>query len=385
MQKCKKKQVPKSTSRTPEQAMLLYRDKLTAFEHQEIFNYPVIYCMGLHANKHQVGGYDDDDGFYKVVPHDHIAYRYEVLRTLGKGTFGQVVKAYDHKTHQHVAIKMVRNDRRFSQEAKEEIKMLKMLKQLDKENKMNVVHLLESFSFRNHMCMTFELLGPNLYDQLGENKYRGLSLSTVRKLAVEILRCLDMLHKNKIMHCDLKPENIALKTAGSSGIKVIDFGASVYDHQDFFTYIQTRYYRAPEVLLGNRCGTPIDMWSFGCILAELLTGSPLFYGESSDDQMACIIEVLGMPPRELLNTSKRGAHFVSATGYPLYCTDKWRKGGFSPSGIFRGSPGSRKLPSALKGRGDLKFLNFLRRCLQWDPATRMTPSEALNHPWLKNG
>ncbi|KAM4696307.1 dual specificity tyrosine-phosphorylation-regulated kinase 2-like [Rhinophrynus dorsalis] len=395
-----KKNVQKNmTSCTPYEAMLYFRDKLTAFEHREIFSYPVIYFFGHHAKKYQSGrtgdphncGFDDRNGFYKVVPNDHIAYRYEVLTTLGKGAFGQVVKAYDHKLHEYVAIKMVRNDRDYSRHAEQEIKILQKIKELDPDNKMNVVHLLEGFTFRNHVCMIFELLGPNLYNQLVENRFQGFSLSVVAKLAVDILQCLEGLQKNRITHCDLKLDNIVSKREGSHGVKVIDFGISMDDVHGFHPIIGTRYYRAPEVMLGHKYGMPIDMWSFGCILAELLTGCALFPGEDQEDQMACIIEVLGMPPEKLLKSSTRGADFFTSSGYPLYCTEKRQKGrswvpcgGFSPSGKFRGPPGSRKLMSTLKGRSDLLFLNFLKKCLQWDPALRMTPSEALCHPWLRH-
>ncbi|KAM4704374.1 dual specificity tyrosine-phosphorylation-regulated kinase 2-like [Rhinophrynus dorsalis] len=384
---------------TPHQAMRKYMDKMTSYEHHEIFRYTAIYFLGLQAKKIQGGpvgcpnncGYDDDEGFYKLVAHDHIAYRYEVLKRLGKGSFGQVVKAYDHKLHRYVALKVVKNDKDSSKFAEKEIHILKKLKQLDKENNLNVVHLFESFRFRNHTCMIFELLGKSLHDQIVANNNQGFSLSEVRKMAVSILQCLELLERNKIMHCDLKPENLVLKTTQDKyGIKVIDFGCSDYDHLDIYQYVQTRFYRAPEVMLGNHYGMPVDMWSFGCVLAELLTGNILFPGENEDDQMACIMEVLGMPPQELLNASSRGADYVSSSGYPLYCTERRRKGkswvprgGSSPSGDFRGPPGSRNLVTALDGCNDAQFLDFLTRCLQWDPATRMTPSEALRHPWIR--
>ncbi|MXQ97734.1 hypothetical protein E5288_WYG011610 [Bos mutus] len=387
----------KATPMTPEQAMKQYMQKLTSFEHHEIFSYPEIYFLGPNAKKRQGmtggpnnGGYDDDQGSYVQVPHDHVAYRYEVLKVIGKGSFGQVVKAYDHKVHQHVALKMVRNEKRFHRQAAEEIRILEHLRKQDKDNTMNVIHMLENFTFRNHICMTFELLSMNLYELIKKNKFQGFSLPLVRKFAHSILQCLDALHKNRIIHCDLKPENILLKQQGRSGIKVIDFGSSCYEHQRVYTYIQSRFYRAPEVILGARYGMPIDMWSLGCILAELLTGYPLLPGEDEGDQLACMIELLGMPSQKLLDASKRAKNFVSSKGYPRYCTvttlsdgSVVLNGGRSRRGKLRGPPESREWGNALKGCDDPLFLDFLKQCLEWDPAVRMTPGQALRHPWLR--
>lgn len=100
-------------------------------------------------------------------------------------------------------------------------------------------------------------------------------------------------------------ENVLLKQRGSSSIKVIDFGSSCYSHQRVYTYIQSRFYRSPEVILGLPYGTPIDMWSLGCILAELYTGYPLFPGEDEIEQLACIMEVLGLPPEHIINHASR--------------------------------------------------------------------------------
>lgn len=388
---------PKTMVATPEQVMKLYMNKLTPYEHHEIFNYPQIYFIGANAKKRPgiIGGpnncgYDDDQGSYTHIPHDHLAYRYEVLKVIGKGSFGQVVKAYDHKCHLHVALKMVRNEKRFHRQAQEEIRILEHLRKQDKDNTYNIIHMFDHFVFRSHTCITFELLSINLYELIKKNKFQGFSLQLVRKFAHSLLQCLDLLYRNKIIHCDMKPENVLLKQQGRSGIKVIDFGSSCYEHQRVYTYIQSRFYRAPEVILGARYGMPIDMWSLGCILAELLTGYPLLPGEDEGDQLSCIIELLGMPPQKLLDQSKRAKNFISSKGYPRYCTvttlpdgTTVLNGGRSRRGKPRGPPGSRELQTALKGCDDPMFLDFIRRCLEWDPTTRMTPNAALRHGWLR--
>jgi serine/threonine protein kinase len=312
-----------------------------------------------------------------------------MLKVIGKGSFGQVIRAYDHKTQQHVALKMVRNEKRFHRQAQEEIRILDHLRNQDKENTMNVIHMFEHFSFRNHICITFELLSVNLYELIKKNKFQGFSLQLVRRFAYSILRCLDGLYCNKIIHCDLKPENVLLKQQGRSGIKVIDFGSSCFEHQRIYTYIQSRFYRAPEVILGAKYGMPIDMWSLGCILAELADGLALFPGEDEFDQLACIIEMLGMPPYKLLSQSKRAKNFVSSKGFPRYCKVETLSNGSialfsgcSRRGKVRGTPGTRDLSTAIRDCRDDCFFDFVHKCLEWDPALRMTPYAALRHPWM---
>ena len=242
---------------TVDSAMKQYMHKLSDFEHREIYSYSKVYFCGPNAKKrpgiiggNQNCGFDDENGCYIPVPHDHVAYRYELLKVIGKGSFGQVLKCYDHKTQTHVALKMVRNEKRFHRQAQEEIRILEHLKRQDINNNHNIVHIVESFEFRNHQCITFELLSMNLYELIKKNKFHGFTLQLVRKFAHSLLQCLECLHRNKIIHCDLKPENILLKQQGRSGIKVIDFGSSCYEHQRIYTYIQSRFYRAPEVILG---------------------------------------------------------------------------------------------------------------------------------------
>eukprot|EP00063_Salmo_salar_P049062 XP_014023897.1 PREDICTED: dual specificity tyrosine-phosphorylation-regulated kinase 2-like [Salmo salar] len=381
---------------TPEQALRQYRSQLTIPEQSEIHSYPEVYFLGPNAKKRPAvaggnnnGGFDDEQGGYIHVPHDHLAFRYEFLKVIGKGSFGQVAKVYDHKLQQHLALKMVRNEKRFHRQAQEEIRILEHLRKQDRSGTMNAVHMLEHFTFRNHICMTFELLSMNLYELIKRNKFQGFSLPLVRKFAHSILQCLEALSRHRIIHCDLKPENILLKQQGRSGIKVIDFGSSCFHHQRVYTYIQSRFYRAPEVILGSRYGLPIDMWSFGCILSELLTGYPMFPGEDEGDQLACVMELLGMPPTKLLEQAKRAKNFISSKGHPRYCGANTLPSGTtvftgsrSRRGKLRGPPASKEWSAALKGCEDLTFTDFIKRCLDWDPSSRLTPSQALRHPWL---
>ena len=103
-------------------------------------------------------------GSYTHIPHDHIAYRYEILKVIGKGSFGQVLKVYDHKTHQHVALKMVRNEKRFHRQAQEEIRILEHLRKQDKDNTCNIIHMFDNFSFRSRILLiSFEIRDRIVY------------------------------------------------------------------------------------------------------------------------------------------------------------------------------------------------------------------------------
>ncbi|XP_078409517.1 dual specificity tyrosine-phosphorylation-regulated kinase 4 isoform X2 [Cetorhinus maximus] len=317
---------------TPEEALIHFTSELTNYEHKEVLNYEV-WFLGLNtqkiegsSDKQHNNGYDDEHGSYIEVLHDHIAYRYEILEVIGKGSFGQAVKCMDHKANELVAIKIIRNRKRM-----------------------------------------------NLYELIQKNNFQGFTISLICRFAYTLLKSLQMLFREKIIHCDLKPENILLCPKGQGLIKVIDFGSSCFENQKVYTYIQSRFYRSPEVILGHQYGLAIDMWSFGCILAELYTGYPLFPGENEVEQLACIMEVFGIPPAEIIQTSQRKHLFFDSKGFPKNVTNS--------KGMKR-CPNSKELASVLKTSDNL-FLDFLKGCLMWNPEHRLTPDEAMKHRWIQ--
>ncbi|SPP82489.1 dual specificity tyrosine-phosphorylation-regulated kinase 2 [Drosophila guanche] len=372
-----------NTPMTPSELVKKFRNYLTDLEFEELKVYKEVWYFGQHASKNYNKpaptanttnlGYDDDNGNYKIIEHDHIAFRYEILEVIGKGSFGQVIRALDHKTNTHVAIKIIRNKKRFLNQAVVELNILDELREKDADGSHNVIHMLDYTYFRKHLCITFELMSLNLYELIKKNNYNGFSMSLIRRFCNSIVKCLRLLYKENIIHCDLKPENILLKQRGSSSIKVIDFGSSCYVDRKIYTYIQSRFYRSPEVILGLQYGTAIDMWSLGCILAELYTGFPLFPGENEVEQLACIMEVLGLPPKVLISVARRRRLFFDSRDAPRCITNtKGRKR----------APGSKSLAQILHCQ-DRYFIDFLQRCLEWDPAERMTPDEAAHHEFLQ--
>lgn len=191
-------------------------------------------------------------------------------------------------------------------------------------------------------------------------------------MARQLLGTLMLLKQHKVIHCDLKPENILLSHPLHSEIRVIDFGSSCFENEKVYTYIQSRFYRSPEVILGLTYGMPIDMWSFGCILAEIFTGVPIFPGENELEQLACIMEVFGPPERHLIEKSTRRKHFFDSLGKPrINVSSKGR----------RRRPSSKTLQQAIKCE-DEAFTDFLKQCLRWDQEKRLKPEEAFKHPFI---
>ena len=212
----------------------------------------------------------------------------------------------------------------------------------------------------------------NLYEFIKAHDFRGFSLKLIRRFTKQLLGSLILLSGHKVIHCDLKPENVLLAHPIHSEIKVIDFGSSCFENEKVYTYIQSRFYRSPEVILGMSYGMPIDMWSLGCILAELFTGYPIFPGENEQEQLACIMEVFGPPEKHLIEKSSRKKLFFDSLGKPrLTVSSKGR----------RRRPSSKDLRQALKC-DDEAFLDFIARCLRWDPARRLSPNEAMNHEFI---
>ncbi|KAK6200298.1 serine-threonine protein kinase [Scheffersomyces amazonensis] len=298
-------------------------NKLNVYERGEIIRKPEVFYVPTTINRkinitsyRSNFGFDDKNGNYIIIPNDHINYRYEVISLLGNGSFGNVVKAKDHKFNKIVAVKIIKNDLNWSLQSINEIKMLKLLK--EKNTNENLLEYYDHFNFRSHMCIVTELLTINLYTLLELINFRGLSIPIIQKMSCQLLQGLQYLHSFNIIHCDIKPENIMINLpsdpqSNDINVKIIDFGSSCYKNEISFTYIQSRFYRAPEIIMGANYSEKIDIWSLGCVVVELFLGFPLLPGKNELEQIGLILEYFGAPKSTTILRLRRALN--KSSGY----------------------------------------------------------------------
>jgi len=204
-------------------------------------------------------------------------------------------------------MKIIKNNKDFFDQCLDEIKLLKYIKVSGDTDKFHVLHMYDYFYFKEHLFIVCELLMDNLYEFYKKNLQNPdeqvyFTLPRIQKVTQQCLIALQFIHSLGLIHCDLKPENILMKNVENCEIKVIDFGSSCYTTDILSTYVQSRSYRAPEVILGLPYGQKIDMWSLGCILAEILTGRVIFQNYSVVTLLARIMGIMGPIPPYMMQT-----------------------------------------------------------------------------------
>lgn len=238
-----------------------------------------------------------------------------------------------------------------------EIKILEHLRDCEPAKARHIVQLRESLVFRKHILLCFEMLSFSLYDLLKRRKFKGFPLSFVRKITYQVLSGLAYSAEQEVVHCDLKPENILLENPEQVNIKIIDYGSSCFVKERIYTYIQSRFYRAPEIFLGIPYTTSIDMWSLGCLLIELHTGYPLFPAESEDELFVYMVQILGAPPLHVLKQSTRKRTLINQVLRAYIEQVSYEPGEY---------PKKHALKEAT-GVSDPALLDFVVRCFEWDP------------------
>ena len=190
------------------------------------------------------------------------------------------MQAIDLKHNAYVCVKIVRNSKDFFDQSLDEIKLLHYINCNGDPDENHVVQLYDFFYFKEHVFLVCELLRDNLYEFGKYNREHEaepyFTLPRLQKITRQILEALVYVHGLNLLHCDLKPENVLIKSYSRCEIKVIDFGSSCFTTDNLSSYIQSRCYRAPEVVLGCKYDGRIDVWSLGAMLPELATGPRAF-------------------------------------------------------------------------------------------------------------
>ena len=316
----------------------------------------------------------------------------------------------------HVAVKVVRANDTMRRAVAKEVQVLRALATADPSCRYHCVRLLHTFEHAGHVCLAFEPLALNLkevQDKFGRGV--GLSVRAVREFARQLLLALGLLGKLRFVHADLKPHNI-LASDDFRTIKLADFGSALSLDEPADTeptpYMVSRFYRAPEVILGQRLSAAIDIWAAAAVLFELFSGAPLFAGRDNNDMLFRMQSVVGrfsnrMVRRHLQHSAAVGAepHFCSladeggaGAGASAGSTLRFRRRVEDP---VSGAPGVklvdftgvsaaeeiRRRLAASREQGDdrravAELAHLLERMLAPDPATRITVREALQHPFI---
>jgi len=296
----------------------------------------------------------------------HVLRKYEVGQRVGKGAYGIVWKAVDRKTRKTVALKKIFDAFQNSTDAQRTFREIMFLQELNAQHHENIIRLLNVLKADNDkdIYLVFEYMEINLHAVVRAN-----ILEEVHKkyIVYQALKSLKYMHSGELLHRDMKPSNLLLNS--DCHVKLCDFGLarSIADLDDekshvLTDYVATRWYRAPEILLGStRYTKGVDMWSIGCILGELLGGQPMFPGESTMNQLEKILEVSGKPTREDIKAIR--SRFTSEM--------------LDSITIKRPITLEHMYPNASP-----EAIDLLRKLLQFNPDKRLTAEQALAHPYL---
>uniref|UniRef100_A0A665VVU3 non-specific serine/threonine protein kinase n=1 Tax=Echeneis naucrates TaxID=173247 RepID=A0A665VVU3_ECHNA len=379
-------------------------------------------------------------GYYLVEIGEIFVDRYQVVKKLGWGHFSTVWLCWDMVKGRFVALKVVKSAQIFTETALDEIKLLKCVRDSDSKDskRERIVQLIEDFRISGangeHVCMVLEVLGHHLLQWIIKSNYTGLPLPCVKSILRQVLQGLDYLHtKCKIIHTDIKPENILLgvdevyikklaantnlwqlpmspcilqqshiikfpillcilgisdsdaildllnpQNADKIRIKIADLGNACWVHKHFTEDIQTCQYRSVEVLIGAEYDTPADIWSTACMAFELATGDYLFDPQSGarfsreEDHIAHIIELLGPLPSQFSLSGRNSKKFFNCKGQLRHISK------LKPWSLLEILQDKYEWPR----EEATQFSSFLLTMLELLPEKRATAAQCLKHPWI---
>ncbi|CAH8640104.1 unnamed protein product [Heterobilharzia americana] len=360
----------------------------------ELHHAPGTMALGAMASENHAltDNWDDAEGYYRVRIGEVLDKRYAVYGYTGHGVFSNVVRARDSaRGNLEVAIKIIRNNDVMHKSGLKELEVLKKLNDADPQDRFHCLRLYRHFFHKNHLCMVFELMSLNLREVLKKyGRNIGLHIAAIRSYTQQLLLALKLMRKCGILHADIKPDNI-LVNESKILLKLSDFGsASTIQDNDITPYLVSRFYRAPEIILGVPYDYNVDLWSTSVTLFELHTGQIMFPGKTNNEMLRLMMEVKGrIPGRVIRRGMFRTQHFDEQCNFLYHEVDKVTQK--EKTTVVRNLQPTRDLMTDLIGQSKLsepifrkvtQFRDLLEKALMLDPTRRISLNEALQHPFI---
>lgn len=382
---------------------------------------------------------DDDEGYYNFRVGELLGGgKYEVLGYYGKGVYSNVIKARrvkkddvkgdigdigskeakvaEEKSEEVVAIKLLRNNAHMKRSGRKEVKILKKLEEADVGDKGQCLRLEQVFEEKRHLCLVFPAYDLNLTQVINlYGHHVGLNIKVVRSYAWKMMKALHLMKRTSIIHADIKPDNILVSSNRAEAV-LADFGTAIEVQEiELTNQMVSRYYRAPEIILGltlpGAVSYPLDMWSIGCCLYEMATGKYLMPSKSENDHIRLSFEIGGPFPKRLLSSAHPpylAQHFTESSGSTSSSASSSSSDYLFlehyPDPAGNGNLLVRKVPMPLKptrlilpellesfsssplSPSELAWVHrladLITQCLVLDPKKRITPEEALQHSFF---
>ncbi|ESO07418.1 hypothetical protein HELRODRAFT_76744 [Helobdella robusta] len=346
-------------------------------------------------NNNLTDNWDDPEGYYNVRIGEVLDKRYSVFGFTGKGVFSTVVRVRDaaRNNQEEAAIKIIRNNEMMHKTGMKELELVKKLNDADPADRFHCLRLFRHFFHRNHLCLVFECLSMNLREVLKKyGKDIGLHVKAVRSYTQQLFLALKHLKKCSILHADIKPDNIlALINESKLTLKLCDFGsASHISDNEPTPYLVSRFYRAPEIIIGNKYDHGIDLWSTAVTVFELYTGKIMFQGKTNNEMLKLFMDLKGKMPNKLIRKAVfKDDHFDQFFNFIYHEIDKITMkekvtvlSTISPSrDLMKELIGFQRLPEdQMKKVVQLK--DFLDKLLVMDSSKRMSIQQSLTHPFI---
>ncbi|KAL4717502.1 hypothetical protein ACJJTC_000651 [Scirpophaga incertulas] len=348
-----------------------------------------------NENPSLTDNWDDAEGYYRVRIGETLDNRYSVYGYTGQGVFSNVVRARDHaRSNTDVAVKIIRNNEIMHKTGLRELEILRKLNTADPEDRFHCLRLFRHFFHKRHLCMVLEPLSMNLREVLKKyGKNSGIHIKAVRSYTQQMLLALKLLKRTGILHADIKPDNI-LVNESKLLLKICDFGAaSNVSDNEITPYLVSRFYRAPEIILGVPYDHGIDMWSTACTVYELSTGKIMFSGKSNNEMLKYFMDLKGKIPNKIVKKGQfKDQHFDLQNNFMYHEVDRITEREkiviMSTVKATRdlqtelAPPHHRLPPAEAKKINQLKDL--LERMLMLDSSKRASVNHCLAHPFIQD-